>query len=51
MNKISNFPNAQPVKVQPGEMATMVSKMEDLRGRSIPKTDDEIEARIKFFFD
>lgn len=50
-NRKSNFPNAQQVDASPGEIGTMVRYMEELRELSKPNTENEIEDRIKWFFE
>lgn len=50
-NRKSNFPNAQQIEVGPGEIGAMVRRMEELRRLSKPSTEDEIEQRIKWFFE
>lgn len=49
-NSKSNYPNAQPVKAEPGEISAMVGKITQLRALSRPQTDDEVEERVKYFF-
>lgn len=49
-NRNSNWPAAQQPDVEPGEMAVMVKKMDELRCMSRPVTDSEVEERVKWFF-
>ena len=49
-NSRSNYPNAQPVKAEPGEISAIVGKMAVLRTLTKPQTDDEVEERVKYFF-
>ena len=49
-NNKSNFPNAQDVKAKPGEISAIVEKMTHLRGLKRPQTDEEVEERVKYFF-
>ena len=49
-NTKSNYPNAQPVNAEPGEISAIVEKMSYLRGLQRPQTDDEVEERVKYFF-
>lgn len=46
----SNYPNAQEVKAEPGEISAIVEKMSYLRGLQRPQTDDEVEERVRYFF-
>ena len=50
-NRKSNYPNAQELKVEPWEISEVVGKMAELRELPKPLTDDEIESRVKYFFD
>lgn len=50
-NKKSNFPNAQQVAAEPGEIGAMVQRMEELRGLNRPDTDEAVEQRVKWFFE
>lgn len=50
-NRKSNFPNAQQIDAEPGEIGTMVQRMEELRELNRPDTNEEIEQRIKWFFE
>lgn len=49
-NSKSNYPNAQPVRAEPGEISSIVQKMTTLRVLKKPQTDEEIEERVKYFF-
>ncbi len=49
-NRKSNFPNAQEVRAEPGEISAIVEKMSHLRGLTRPQTDEEVEERVKYFF-
>lgn len=49
-NRKSNFPNAQQIETDPGEIGMMVKRMEELRCLDKPGTEEEIEQRIKWFF-
>lgn len=50
-NRKSNFPNAQQIEAKPGEIGVMVQRMEELRELSKPCTEEEVEHRIKWFFE
>ena len=50
-NRKSNYPNAQQVVAAPGEVGELVFHMEELRKINRPETDDELESRIKWFFE
>lgn len=50
-NSKSNWPSAQQPDVKAGEISAMVKKLEALRGKSRPATDDEVEERVKWFFE
>ena len=49
-NNRSNYPNAQAVKAEPGEISAIVGKMSHLRELERPQTDQEVEERVKYFF-
>lgn len=49
-NRKSNYPNAQEIKSEPGEISAIVEKMATLRALTKVQTDDEIEERVKYFF-
>lgn len=49
-NSKSNYPNAQEVKAEPGEISAIVEKISYLRGLQRPQTDEEVEERVKYFF-
>lgn len=49
-NRVSNFPTNQQPDVEPGEIGTLVAKMEQLRGMSKPKTDTEVAERVQWYF-
>lgn len=49
-NRKSNYPNAQQVNTEPGEISEIVEKMSFLRGMNRPQTDEEVEERVKYFF-
>ena len=51
MARKSNYPNNQPLEVEPGEISEVVGKMTELRELTKPLPDDEIEERDKYFFD
>lgn len=50
-NKRSNYPNAQQIDAKPGEISAVVQRVEELRRMQPVKDDNEIEERIKWFFD
>lgn len=49
-NHNSNYPNAQQIKAEPGEISVIVEKISYLRGLERPQTDLEVEERVKYFF-
>lgn len=45
-----NYPSQQQPNLSPGEMGAMVADFNELRRQTVPRTDDEFEDRIQWFF-
>lgn len=45
-----NYPTQQQPDLEPGDLSAMVSDFDELREQTYPQNDDEVEARIKWFF-
>ena len=51
MPRKGNLPTERQPEVQPGELSLMVSDFDELRRQTYPKSDEEVETRIQWFFD
>ena len=49
-NRRSNYPNAQQPDLKPGEMAALITNMEQLRALPVVREPNEVKERVRWFF-